>query len=102
MTDTFINEPPMSQVKIKSLTNRIQYEDFIMPYGKYEGYRIKDIYQFDADYIFWLLDHSNGDIKKAVECTIEKEAIECSENTQKMKKLKKCFLGLKKNIRKKV
>lgn len=78
----------ISGVKFDSVTNRItEYDNYIMPFGKYRGLFLVDIFKGDNDYFMWLFKKAGGDLKLAMEHVIGKEEAECQENTQKTKKL---------------
>lgn len=91
MPDGSVINEGMVTTRFQAATNRVRYEDYLMPYGKYRGEFIADIYKKDPQYVFWLMDHSHGELFKAVECIIAKEAGEWQKNTRQIEKSKKCI-----------
>lgn len=61
--------------KFDEMTNRVQFSDYIMPYGKYQGEFIADINIEDQDYLFWLMERLSDDdeLKRAIRYHIEGE-----------------------------
>lgn len=61
--------------KFDEMTNRVQFSDYIMPYGKYKGEFIADINIEDRDYLHWLMERLSDDdeLKRAIRFHIEGE-----------------------------
>lgn len=61
--------------KFDEMTNRVQFSDYIMPYGKYKGEFIADINIEDQDYLHWLMERLSDDdeLKRAIRFHIEGE-----------------------------
>lgn len=49
--------------KFDEITNRVKYNDYIMPFGKYKGQFVADIKECDESYFDWLYEQmqSNED-----------------------------------------
>lgn len=62
-----IKEEQMVQSKFQALTNRVKYQDYIMPFGKYKGEFIADIKMEDRNYFDWMLGNmQESDLLEAI------------------------------------
>lgn len=58
------------------MMDKLKYNDFVMPFGKYKGCFLMDIYCEDTGYFKWLLtlEDIDQDLKEALEyCQKENE-----------------------------
>lgn len=54
------------QNKFDEFTNKVTLGNYLMPFGKYKGEFVADIYQEDRDYFDWLYDKADGQLKEAM------------------------------------
>lgn len=47
-------------------TNRVTYDNYLMPFGKYIGHFMSDILSEDPEYFMWLYEKVTGDTKEAM------------------------------------
>lgn len=64
-SDSIIEESTELLKKFDELTNRVKYQDYMMPFGKYVGRFIADIKIKDKRYFDWALEHVKGDLQRA-------------------------------------
>lgn len=58
--------------KFEELTNKVKYQDYMMPWGKYQGHFIADILLEDRAYFDWLVENVlDEELKKALEFHLE-------------------------------
>lgn len=58
--------------KFEELTNKVKYQDYMMPWGKYQGHFIADILLEDRSYFDWLVENVlDEELKKALEFHLE-------------------------------
>ena len=55
------------QKKFEELTNKVQFSDYIMPFGRYKGEFLIDVLLEDRQYFDWLLERADGELKEAME-----------------------------------
>lgn len=60
--------------KFEEMTNKVKYSDYLMPWGKYRGEFLADIYVEDPEYFHWALENVvDKELKKALEFQITGE-----------------------------
>lgn len=65
--------------RFEELTNKVKYQDYMMPWGKYQGYFIADVMLEDRVYFDWLLENVvDEEFKRALE--FHKEAANENSN----------------------
>ena len=66
-SDSIKEDTPEILRKFDEITNRVKYQDYIMPYGKHQGRFLCEILVRDPDYFYWAAQHVKGDLQKAFE-----------------------------------
>lgn len=72
-SDSIKEDTPEILRKFDEITNRVKYQDYIMPYGKHQGRFLCEILTRDPDYFYWAAQHVKGDLQKAFEWHISEE-----------------------------
>lgn len=54
------------QSKFEEFTNKVEMGNYIMPFGKYKGEFVADVYREDRKYFDWLYDRAEGPLKDAM------------------------------------
>ena len=73
MNDALMNEvlevmADETIAKFEELTNKVKYQDYMMPWGKYQGHFVADVMLKDRVYFDWLLENVvDEEFKKALE-----------------------------------
>lgn len=49
------------------ITNKVKYNDFLVPFGKYQGEFVADVLYNDRPYFDWLYTVADGELKKAMD-----------------------------------
>ena len=70
-SDSIIEESAELLRKFDEITNRVKYQDYMMPYGKHQGRFLSDILIRDPNYFYWASQHVKGDLQKAFEWHIK-------------------------------
>lgn len=73
-SSSIIEESAEMLRKFDEITNKVKYQDYMMPYGKHKGRFLADILVRDPDYFYWAAQHVRGDLQKAFEWHIREEA----------------------------
>lgn len=56
------------QKKFDEITNKVRFNDYIFPFGKYKGEFVADVVLEDPNYIDWVLNNiDNEELKEAIQ-----------------------------------
>lgn len=47
--------------KFRTMTNKVMYSDYMMPFGKYTGQYLSYLVDLDRPYLEWAIDHTSSE-----------------------------------------
>lgn len=52
--------------KFETITNKVKFSDYMIPYGKYKGMFLADLLVKNEKYYMWMFTRSDGELRDAM------------------------------------